>query len=342
MMLMNVLNEEIYFAIKNCFEAHKSILIGEDIEHKTPYTDVAYGGAFKVSRDLSELYPKTVRNTPISEAAIVGIGTGLAIKGMKSFVEIMFGDFTTLIVDQLQQHAAKFKKMYANKVTCPVIVRTPMGGKRGYGPTHSQSIESMFYSIFGLRIVALNQFVAPQQTIGALVKISEEPTLLIENKSLYTQRRITSQIIPGYLIEVSDEDFSTVRIKPNNITPQITILCYGGTISDVIPSVEELAKDDIFVEILVPTSLKPMNICNIKNSVSITKNLVIVEEGNRYGGILSSVAVELLQGGSVFSFKSLSSKSILSCAIDAELDALPDSNDIIFACKELLINEKRN
>jgi 2-oxoisovalerate dehydrogenase E1 component len=328
-------NEEIHLAISNCFETHKSVLIGEDIEHKTPYTNVPYGGAFKVSRDLSERYPEAVKNTPISEAAIVGIGTGLAIKGIKSFVEIMFGDFTTLITDQLQQHAAKFKKMYSDKVTSPVIVRTPMGGKRGYGPTHSQSIESMFYSILGLRIVALNQFIAPQQTIGSLVEVSQEPTLLIENKSLYTQKRITSQIIPGYCIQISDEEFSTVKITPNNIVPQVTILCYGGTVEDVLPAVEQLVKNDMFVEVLIPTSLKPMNIHSIKRSICTSKKLLIVEEGNCHGGILSSVAVKLLQDGVVFSLKSLSSQTILSCAIDAELDSLPNSDDIIMACKEL-------
>ncbi len=328
-------NEEIHIAISSCFEAHKSVLIGEDVEYKTPYTDVPYGGAFKVSRDLSERYPEAVKNTPISEAAIVGIGTGLAIKGIKSFVEIMFGDFTTLITDQLQQHAAKFKKMYSDKVTSPVIVRTPMGGKRGYGPTHSQSIESMFYSILGLRIVALNQLIAPQQTIGSLVEMSQEPTLLIENKSLYTQKRITSQIIPGYSIQTSNEVFSTVKITPNNIAPQVTILCYGGTVEDVLPAVQQLVQNDIFVEVLIPTSLKPMNIHSIKQSVCTSKKLLIVEEGNCHGGILSSVVVKLLQDGVVFSLKSLSSQTILSCALDAELDSLPNSSDITMACKEL-------
>ena len=335
-------NEEIYHAIRNCFEAHKSVLIGEDIEYKTPYTDVVYGGAFKVSRDLSQRYPEAVKNTPISEAAIVGIGTGLAIKGIKSFVEIMFGDFTTLITDQLHQHAAKFKKMYADKITAPVIIRTPMGGKRGYGPTHSQSIESLFYSILGLRIVALNQFVAPQDTIGSLLEISKEPSLLIENKTLYTQKRITSQIMPGYSIRTSDEALATVKITPVNIAPQVTILCYGGTVTDVLSAVAGLIESDIFVEVLIPTSLKPMNIHSIKESVSISKNLVIVEEGNSHGGILSSVAVKLLEVGLAFSLKSLSSQTILSCAIDAELDSIPNSSDVISACKELLKNEKRN
>jgi 2-oxoisovalerate dehydrogenase E1 component len=120
----------------NLFEKHSTlIMIGEDIEGP-------YGGAFKVSRDLSQQFPGRVRNTPISEAAIVGMGTGLAMAGMRPVVEIMFGDFLGLAFDQLLQHACKFETMFNGKVRVPLIVRSPMGGRRGYGPTHSQCIES--------------------------------------------------------------------------------------------------------------------------------------------------------------------------------------------------------
>ena len=111
----------------------KAIFIGEDV--KSPY-----GGAFKVAKGLSEKYPNQVFTTPISEAAITGIGNGLALGGFKPFVEIMFGDFIILALDQIINHASKIHHMYNRKIKCPVVIRTAMGGRRGYGPTHSPNI----------------------------------------------------------------------------------------------------------------------------------------------------------------------------------------------------------
>ena len=115
-------------------------LLGEDIL-------APYGGAFKVTRDLSDLYPDRVLTTPISEAGIVGLASGMALRGLRPVVEIMFGDFTTLIADQLINHAAKFRWMYNDQVRVPLVVRTPMGGRRGYGPTHSQTLEKHFLGV---------------------------------------------------------------------------------------------------------------------------------------------------------------------------------------------------
>ncbi|MEP7242493.1 MAG: thiamine pyrophosphate-dependent enzyme, partial [Gammaproteobacteria bacterium] len=118
-------------------EDGKVIVLGEDI--RSPY-----GGAFKVTRGLSDEFPGRVINAPISEAALVGVGNGLALGGRRPVVEIMFGDFLTLCCDQLVNHAAKFKGMYAEKASAPIVVRAPMGGGRGYGPTHSQNLEKHF------------------------------------------------------------------------------------------------------------------------------------------------------------------------------------------------------
>ncbi len=101
------------------------IFIGEDVLDP-------YGGAFKVSKGLSDRFPNQVITTPISEATIVGLGTGLALEGFRPVVEIMFGDFTTLIVDQLLNQATKMIWMYGERLDVPLVVRTPMGGRRGY------------------------------------------------------------------------------------------------------------------------------------------------------------------------------------------------------------------
>ena len=101
-------------------------VLGEDILDP-------YGGAFKVTKGLSTVFPDRVLTTPISEAAITGFSTGLAIRGYKPILEIMFGDFITLCTDQIINGASKFKWMYGDKFSVPLVIRTPMGGRRGYG-----------------------------------------------------------------------------------------------------------------------------------------------------------------------------------------------------------------
>src|SRR4030043_400254 len=112
-------------------------LLGEDVLDP-------YGGAFKVTRGLSTSHPQRVITTPISEAGFIGVATGMALRGLRPVVEIMFGDFTTLIADQLINHLTKFRWMYNDQVRVPLLIRTPMGGRRGYGHTHSQTLEKLF------------------------------------------------------------------------------------------------------------------------------------------------------------------------------------------------------
>jgi acetoin:2,6-dichlorophenolindophenol oxidoreductase subunit beta len=120
------------------------VLIGEDLLDP-------YGGAFKVTRGLSSAFPDRVLSTPISEAGMVGVATGMAMRGLRPVVEIMFGDFVTLVADQIINHATKFSWMYNDQVKVPLVIRTPMGGRRGYGPTHSQSWKnsSWVYPVYG-------------------------------------------------------------------------------------------------------------------------------------------------------------------------------------------------
>ena len=121
-------------------EHDEVILYGEDLLDP-------YGGAFKVTKGLSTKFPDRVLPTPISEAAMIGMAGGMAIGGLRPIVEIMFGDFLTLCADQIINHASKFRYMYNDQVCVPIVIRAPMGGGRGYGPTHSQSIESLFKGV---------------------------------------------------------------------------------------------------------------------------------------------------------------------------------------------------
>src|ERR1700722_7597209 len=150
-------------------------LLGEDLLDP-------YGGAFKVTRGLSTGFPGRVLTTPISEAAIVGVATGMALRGLLPIVEIMFGDFVTLCMDQLLNHVTKFAAMYNGQVAPHLVLRTPMGGYRGYGPTHSQTLDKFLTAIPGLAVIAPSHL----HDIGALLEHAvleqTEPVAFIENK----------------------------------------------------------------------------------------------------------------------------------------------------------------
>src|SRR5512139_2785089 len=145
--MANVL-ESLNLALHQAFSDNNTVyLLGEDILDP-------YGGAFKVTRGLSTQFPERVLTTPISEAGFVGVAAGMAMRGLRPVVEIMFGDFITLIADQLINHITKFRWMYNDQVRLPLVIRTPMGGRRGYGPTHSQTLKKIFLGMPGLRVVA--------------------------------------------------------------------------------------------------------------------------------------------------------------------------------------------
>ena len=154
------------------------IVVGEDVLDP-------YGGAFKVTRGLSQAYPGQVITTPISEAGIVGLASGMALRGLRPVVEIMFGDFLTLAADQVINHASKFRYMYNDQARAPMVIRTPMGGRRGYGPTHSQTLEKHFLGTPGLRVLAPCAIDQPGELLREAILHDDDPVLFVENKLLY-------------------------------------------------------------------------------------------------------------------------------------------------------------
>src|SRR5262249_39185940 len=256
---------------RNLCRDGRIVLIGEDIEGP-------YGGAFKVTKDLSREVPGRVRNTPISEAAIVGLGNGLALLGLVPVCEIMFGDFLTLAADQLVNHASKFRYMYKGRVEPKLVVRTPMGGKRGYGPTHSQSLEKHFLGLPGTMMLALHHRHDPGRIYDALFAAIDRPTIVIENKLLYGLRAGDSAP-EGFVLEETEEPFPTSRIRPLG-EPDVTILCYGGMLPDVEKALEPLFEEhEIACEVVCPTRIYPLDPRPVLESVLRTGRLLVVEEG---------------------------------------------------------------
>ncbi|MGG6293757.1 dehydrogenase E1 component subunit alpha/beta [Leptolyngbya sp. AN02str] len=266
----------------------KMLFVGEDV--KSPY-----GGAFKVSRELSDLFPDRVFNTPISEQAIVGLGCGLAMEGYFPFVEIMFGDFMALTLDQVLNHASKFKYMYNDQVTTNLVVRTPMGGGRGYGPTHSQTLDRHFMGIPGLKMVAINNLIEPSQVYQPLLEQATEPTVVIENKLLYSLN-LREKLPQGFKTFMSNEKFPSIWVKPEAATVDLTLIGYGG-LSDMLVTVTErlFEEHDVIAQILCPTQIYPFSITPFLDIVASSQFLVLVEEGQGFAGFGAEIVAQIAE-----------------------------------------------
>jgi len=259
------------------------ILIGEDLLDP-------YGGAFKVTRGLSSAFPDRVLSTPISEAGIVGVATGMAMRGLKPVVEIMFGDFITLIADQLVNHATKFPWMYNDQVKVPLVIRTPMGGRRGYGPTHSQSLEKLYLGMPGLRVLAVTSLGDPETLLLEAIR-ADDVVLFIENKLLYSVtikepgalpdfevNQLGGQALETGTMEQPASSSLTIRGAP---APTLTLAAYGYMAELAIEAAFRLAfEHEIFVEVVVLTQLAPFRLESILTSAGKTGRLLVAEEGN--------------------------------------------------------------
>lgn len=262
-------------------EYPNAVIIGEDILDP-------YGGAFKVSKGLSQKYPERVFSTPISEAGFVGLATGMAMRGMLPIVEIMFGDFTALIINQILNHGSKYRGMYNNKVTVPLLVRSPMGGGRGYGPTHSQSLEKMFLGIPGINLICPSVYHNPQKLLLNILSREIKPTIFIENKLLYPVELSNPENMNGNWRGYSNgKDYDTVVLSNNEFEScDLTIITYGANVEIAINACNELLyEDELTAEIIVISDLKNLPLDIIESSLSRSRTAVTIEEGGYKGGL---------------------------------------------------------
>jgi acetoin:2,6-dichlorophenolindophenol oxidoreductase subunit beta len=260
-------------------------MIGEDILDP-------YGGAFKATRGISSKYPERVWTAPISEGGMVGVAAGMALRGLRPVVEIMFGDFLTLAADQLINHAAKFRWMYNDQVKVPLVIRTPMGGRRGYGPTHSQSLEKFFLGTPGLSVIAPGPFavdgIDPGKFLESAILETEDPILFIENKLLYLLPVRYPEDMPEFEVSYSHGEESPnskggvfslkIRGAP---PPGLTITAYGYMAELARQAVLELAyAHEVFAELVSPVQISPFQLSAVFKSVNQTGRLLAVEEGS--------------------------------------------------------------
>ncbi|MDX9990419.1 MAG: transketolase C-terminal domain-containing protein [Anaerolineales bacterium] len=266
-------------------------LLGEDILDP-------YGGAFKVTRGLSTRFPERVLTTPISEAAILGICNGLALRGLRPVAEAMFGDFVTLMADQLINHAAKFRWMYNDQVRVPLVLRLPMGGRRGYGPTHSQSLEKHLLGAPGLKTVAPNSLGSPSELLLAAIA-DDDPVLFVEHKLLYTRPLLTEQDLIDWEVSSWGGAYPTFTLR-TNYQPRMTIGTYGYNFELARAAAHELLYDhEIFSEIVLFSQLSPFELNPLFDSLARSGHLLTLEEGPQtlgWGAEVAARSAEQLPG----------------------------------------------
>ena len=311
-------------ALREAMQRDPSVfLMGEDIGE--------YGGAFGVTRGLlAEFGPERVRCTPISEATIVGAATGAALTGMRPVVEIMFMDFLTLAMDQLANHAAKFRYMYGPQARVPLVVRTPAGGGRCYGATHSQSLEAWFLHVPGVKVVAPATPADAKALLSAAIR-DDNPVLCVEHKLLYA----ATGPVPD------DADAAVIgRAAVRRTGRDVTLVAYSYYVGVALEAAAQLADAGIDAEVVDLRTLVPMDTEAILASVRKTGRLICIEEGVRNGGVGAEVAARVAE----LAYEYLDAPIRRIAAADAPIPfspalepaALPQQDDIVRTVRSML------
>lgn len=273
-----------------------SFLGGEDIETVVGKGWAPYNGAFGVTRDLSTKYQNRVKNFPISEAALVGFGIGRALRGYPTAIEVMFADFLTLTVDSLRQQAAKLVSAFGEGYEVPLVVRTATGGSRGYGPTHSQHLESLFLGSPFITCVSISPF-GLSPTLYRDLADSKFPALVFEDKDLYATSPITI-VHPAYSTAHPPKLAQPITLTPKHHSAEATLVTYGSAANKVLDAISLLANDyEVFLDVLVYEVLNPVQVDLLQESVSRTRRCLLVENTLGSAGLIGPLMSGLTQSG---------------------------------------------
>ncbi|UCC69843.1 MAG: alpha-ketoacid dehydrogenase subunit beta [Armatimonadota bacterium] len=237
--------------------------------------DVAdYGGAFQVTVGLLESFGRErVFNTAISEAAGVGVAAGASMCGLRPVAEIMYIDFMPLAMDQAANQAAKTRYMFGGKATLPMVVRTTVGGGRGYAGQHSQSLEAMLTQVPGLKVVAPSTAYDAKGLLKSAIR-DDNPVVFIEHQLLYTEKGVVPE--EEYAVPLGE---AAVRREGTDIT----IVAYLKMADVALEAAELLAADGIEAEVVDPRTLIPLDVDTIAGSAAKTGRLLIVCQAPKTG-----------------------------------------------------------
>jgi pyruvate dehydrogenase E1 component beta subunit len=248
-------------------------LLGEEVG--------AYQGAYKVTQGLLAQFGEwRVRDTPIAEEAIAGIAVGAAFIGFRPIAEMMTFNFSLLALDQIVNHAAKYRYMSGGQIRCPMVMRGPSGAAAQVAAQHSQALESWYAHVPGLVVVMPSTAKDAKGLLKSAIR-DDNPVIFMENEVLYNLKG-----------EVPDEEYhiplGMADVKRRG--KDVTVVAWSRSCITSLAAAEALAKDGIDVEVVDPRTLRPLDEDVIFESVRKTNRCVVVEEGWRYAGFGAEIS----------------------------------------------------
>jgi pyruvate/2-oxoglutarate/acetoin dehydrogenase E1 component len=320
MTMVQALNSALHIKMA---EDERVYCLGEDIGWM--------GGDFGVTRGLFERFGgERVRDTPLSEAAIIGAAVGSAVTGMRPVPEIMFADFITTCYDQLVNNAAKMHYMFDGQFKSPIVVRTACGAGFGGGPHHSQCVEGWFMNVPGLVIVAPSN---PYDAKGLLIASIEDdnPIIFLEHKALYANRA-----------DVPEEKYVLPLCKAKTVRSGtgITLVACMKMVLEAVAAAEVLEKEGISAEVIDLRTLRPWDHAAVLESAKKTGRVVVVNESPKTGGLAADVSAVVSEQALSF----LKAPVERVCALDTPIPfslvleklIMPNQNDIIQAVRRVM------
>jgi len=245
----------------------------------------AFGGAFKATKNLAKEFPGRVTDAPISEDAIVGSAIGSAIEGMRPIIEMQYADFSIVGFNQIVNNAATL--FWRTQVNCPIVVRLPSGGTPGSGPFHSQSMEALYATYPGLIVMTPATVEDAYSMLLEAVEI-DDPVIFCEHKYLYYH--LKAEALPT-------EAMPTGKARIARQGRDATVVTYSAMVHEALAMAEELAQEQIEIEVVDLRSIKPLDTDTVLASVARTGRLLAVGEAWPWGGVTAEVVARVATDG---------------------------------------------
>jgi pyruvate/2-oxoglutarate/acetoin dehydrogenase E1 component len=289
------------------------------------------GGVYGVTSGLADEFGlERVRDTPISEEAIVGTAVGAAVTGMRPVAEIMYVDFMALAMDPLVNQGAKLRYMFGGKARVPVVIRTQEGAGRGIAAQHSQSLEAWFMHIPGIKVAIP---ATPYDAKGLLKTAirDDNPVMFLEHKMLYATKGPVPE--EEYLIPFGQAD---VKREGSDVT----LIGLHTMIPKGLAAAEKLAAEGVEVEVIDPRTLVPLDVETIVNSVKKTGRVVIAHEAVRRGGVAGEIAMQIMENAFDYldaPIARVTGRNVpVPYNLRLERAAVPQEEDIISAIRQIV------
>ena len=301
----------------------KVVVFGEDVAQ--------HGGIFGITRGLYEIFgEERVKNTPISETSIIGVGAGAALTGLRPCIELMYSDFLLVAFSEIYHCVAKWRFMHGDQYKIPMVIRAAAGSAFGAGAEHSNCVESLFMHTPGLIIISPSTAADAKGLLKSAIR-SDNPVLFFEHKQLYQMKG-----------EIPDGEY-TIPIGVADIKREgtdITIIAMGLMVKKALEAAEKLSAEGISAEVLDPRTIAPLDKKTIRKSVEKTHRAIVVEEGNKTGGIGAEIAALMQEE----MYDELDGPVLRVAALDVplpydvalELVCVPNADKIVEAVKALI------